>query len=123
MKSLAALALSLSMIFFLSACANPEKISEDKADDQTYAVAFEAMNSQRSHELSLNKGDSLAVMIEMSRGKIKLTICGEGGEELYAGNLSDSFEFAVGVPADGTYTVTVNGEHAFGVVSVSAVPE
>lgn len=108
----------LFLLLLLSGCGQ-EQYEEQKAD-KSYTISFSRLDTAKSHSLSLDQGELLAVEIVCEGGDIKLQIKGDDGAEAYSGNRLATSSFTVGVPAEGSYTVTVTGERAKGRVKVRA---
>ncbi|MDO4385455.1 MAG: PPC domain-containing protein [Clostridia bacterium] len=84
-----------------------------------YLLDIQQMNGTDSHALALKKGDVLAVMFETTGGRLTMEITAPDGSAIYQGNgTAEATEFTLGVPEDGTYTISVRAEKAKGTIHV-----
>ena len=54
---------------------------------------------------------------------LKLTIAAPDSTELYAGNGTEAEDFTVNIPADGVYTISVEGQQAAGTLHIQRTAE
>ena len=84
-----------------------------------YLLDIQQMNGTDSHELALKKGDVLAVTFETTGGRLTMEITAPDGSAIYQGNgTAEAAEFTLGIPEDGTYTISVRAEKAKGTIHV-----
>ena len=84
-----------------------------------YLLDIQQMNGTDSHALALKKGDVLAVTFEITDGRLTMEITAPDGSAIYQGNgTAEATEFALGVPEDGAYTISVRAEKAKGTIHV-----
>lgn len=81
------------------------------------------MNGTDSHVLTLKKGDMLAVTFETTGGQLTMEITAPDGSVIYQGNGTEATEFTLGIPEDGTYTISVRGKQAKGTLHVRLAEE
>lgn len=108
------------IISMLSGCGNKKSAAFNGSrtgDDDHYDISFTILNTTCSHDLEMKQGEKLLVHVEKEAGEIKILI--QEGEEspIYEGNGNVAKDFSVGIPKDGTYTVSVNGKEAKGHVT------
>lgn len=89
----------------------------------SYILAFERMNGQDSHSLSLKEGDALSVEFSVEKGRVDLAIENDSGNAIYKGNKIEDGIFEVIIPADGEYTVSVNAKNARGEIRIGLIKE
>ena len=88
-------------------------------NSDAYLLDIQRMNGTDSHTLTLKKGDSLAVTFETTDGRLTMEITAPDGSAIYQGNgTAEAAEFTLGIPEDGTYTISVRAEKAKGTVHV-----
>lgn len=78
-------------------------------NSDSYLLNAERMTGTGTHTLALQKGDVLQIHFAVEKGSLKLTIAAPDGTELYAGNGTEAEDFTVNIPADGVYTISVEG--------------
>ena len=84
-----------------------------------YLLDIQQMNGTDSHALALKKGDVLAVTFETTDGRLTMEITAPDGSAIYQGNgTAEAAEFTLGIPEDGTYTISVRAEKAKGTIHV-----
>ena len=84
-----------------------------------YLLDIQQMNGTDSHALALKKGDVLAVTFETTDGRLTMEITAPYGSAIYQGNgTAEAAEFTLGIPEDGTYTISVRAEKAKGTIHV-----
>lgn len=84
-----------------------------------YLLDIQRMNGTDSHALALKKGDVLAVTFETTDGRLTMEITAPDGSAIYQGNgTAEAAEFTLGIPEDGTYTISVRAEKAKGTIHV-----
>lgn len=88
-----------------------------------YLLDIQKMNGADSHVLTLKKGDSLAVKFETTGGQLTMEITAPDGSVIYQGNGTEATEFTLGIPEDGTYTISVRGKQAKGTLHVRLAEE
>lgn len=88
-----------------------------------YLLDIQRMNGTDSHVLTLKKGDSLAVKFETTGGQLTMEITAPDGSVIYQGNGTEATEFTLGIPEDGTYTISVRGKQAKGTLHVRLAEE
>ena len=84
-----------------------------------YLLDIQRMNGTDNHALALKKGDVLAVTFETTDGRLTMEITAPDGSAIYQGNgTAEAAEFTLGIPEDGTYTISVRAEKAKGTIHV-----
>ena len=88
-------------------------------DSDSYVLDIETMNGTDGHTLELQKGDTLQIHFAVKKGSIRLSITAPDGAELYTGNGSEATDFALNIPADGVYAISVEARQAKGTIQIS----
>lgn len=86
-------------------------------DENHFDISFDVLNTTYTHTFELEHGEKLLVHVEKKSGDIKLMIQDEQQNIVYEGNGDVTTDFSVGIPQDGTYTVSVTGKKAKGHVT------
>ena len=97
-------------------------IYSSKADENSYSVGMEPLNSTLSHAFSLRKGDAIDVSVAHISGEVTITITQENQRPIYEGRNPDLGSFRVNIPEDGQYLLCVAGKQAEGSVSFAISP-
>lgn len=92
-------------------------------NSDSYLLNAERMTGTGTHTLALQKGDVLQIHFAVEKGSLKLTITAPDGTELYAGNGTEAEDFTVNIPADGVYTIYVDGRQAAGTLHIQRTAE
>lgn len=92
-------------------------------NSDSYLLNAERMTGTGTHTLALQKGDVLQIHFAVEKGSLKLTIAAPDGTELYAGNGTEAEDFTVNIPADGVYTISVEGRQAAGTLHIQRTAE
>lgn len=92
-------------------------------DTDQFTLSFQLMNKKDSHIMTLHEGDALSVDYAIDRGHADLFIGMEGEEEIYRGNDIGSGRFAVTVPKDGDYKITIDAKQASGYIGIYVQPQ
>ena len=112
---LALLAAALA-VFFLARSARSSGAFRGSCvkDSDSYVLDIEHMNGTDSHTFELRQGDVLKVHFAVEKGSIRLTITAPDGKELYTGNGAEATDFALNIPVDGVYAISVAARQAAG---------
>lgn len=92
-------------------------------NSDSYLLNAERMTGTDTHTLALQKGDVLQIHFAVGKGSLKLTIAAPDSTELYAGNGTEAEDFTVNIPADGVYTISVEGQQAAGTLHIQRTAE
>ena len=65
----------------------------------------------------------LQIHFAVEKGSLKLTITAPDSTELCAGNGTEAEDFTVNIPADGVYTISVDGWQAAGTLHIQRTAE
>ena len=83
-----------------------------------YLLDIQRMNGTDLHTLELQEGDALQIRFETMKGSLYMEIKAPDGTALYSGNGKEITDFTVNIPADGVYTVVVEGCRAKGTIHI-----
>lgn len=107
---------ALSML--LAGCQKSTFTGSSVANENEYLLDFEALNSVRSTELTLQEGDQILVSIDAAGGVLNLLVYPTGREDepIYRADGASSGEFVLTVKEGGPHTFRVEGRDAKGAV-------
>lgn len=92
---------------------------EKTVTEDSYSLRFDKMNGEDSCIFVLEEGDSIAFKFDITSGRADITVGIDGEKPVYTGNNISRAGFAVTVPADGEYRITVKAKHASGSISLN----
>ena len=84
-------------------CNKPAFVGNEIEDTDFYVVDFEQMNSNHSHNIDMDAGESIKVKIIRKSGKISVQIYNEADQPVYKGNDVTDAEFEIQINEKGTY--------------------
>ena len=126
MRKIQLLIILLLTIIFLSSCISKGGtmvISDDvNPAGPGYEFSFSDWTGESTREMSLSKGESLLVEINIENGTSSLSIIGDNGFEAYEGNKLSSGRFTVTVSEEDIYKITVTGKRTTGIILVTKTP-
>lgn len=105
------------LLLSLAGCA-PSFEGNSVKNGDSYALDIEAMNGTDSHTLELEQGDALSIQFETVKGSLSMEITSPDGAVIYQGDGTEATQFTLDVPADGAYTISVEGNKAQGSIRV-----
>ena len=76
-------------------CNKPAFVGNEIADTDFYVVDFEQMNSNHSHNIDMDAGESIKVKIIRKSGKISVQIYNEADQPVYKGDDVTDAEFEI----------------------------
>jgi hypothetical protein len=87
------------------------------SNDSQFVMEYSILNCTKTHEIKLEKGASINVIIKSESGRVDILVEEVNGEEIYKGDNASSNEFSLNVNKTGTYMFNVTGNNAKGSVS------
>lgn len=113
----AALSLYAAAWYFSEDGPGLSRVTARCADDSSYAMAFENLDSSDSHILHLQSGDVLREAFTLSEGSVDVVVCDLEGNTLAENTAfpgASAWENLVEIPAGGSYWVRVDADSATG---------
>ena len=102
----------------LTSCGTEPTFNGSRTSDGTnFFMEYCILNRMESQDLEMKEGDIIDVEIVSDSGNLAVTIQKGDEDPIYSGNELPTSSFSVGVPKEGTYTITVTGKKAKGSVS------
>lgn len=86
-------------------------------NDAHFILRYSILNSTKTHEIKLEKGTTINVIIESKDGHVDVFVEDADGEKIYKGNDAASGKFSLEIPKTSTYKFSVTGNDAKGSVS------
>lgn len=114
------LVLTLAVVFVFSAC-EPDFVGNKIKRGNEYSLSFSVLNRTEKETLSLKKGQELNVSLTLEKGTVSLRIGRKDKPAIYTGTDLESADFAVVVPENGRYIISVSGKGAKGKAEFDAV--
>ncbi len=111
----------VSMLLLLTAC-GARFTGEESSDETHFALTFCELDGTKAHEMTLDEGAIVDVIIEAESGRLDILVSGEKGEVIYQANDAESMVFSLIIRKAYTYKFIVKGENAAGAVSFTAYP-
>lgn len=105
------------MIIVSAGCNNSQFVGNEVANSNLFEVDFSILNSTKIHEMNLETGDTVNVVIVKESGRMDILVTDSAGTSIYQGDDVSSGEFELIIPAAGKYSFSVKGEDAKGSVS------
>lgn len=112
------IALTVCVLLLSLAGCTPSFEGNSVKNADSYALDIEAMNGTDSHILELEQGDTHQIQFETAKGSLSMEITSPDGTAIYQGDGTEATQFTLEVPADGAYTISVEGEKAQGSIRV-----
>lgn len=109
--------LSLLMLFVTTACSKQVFDGSSTGNEEQFIMNYSVLNFTKTHEMKLEKGTIIDVILESKSGSIDVFVEDADGEKIYKGDNAASGEFSLEIPKASTYTFSVKGDNAKGGVS------
>ncbi len=112
------------LLLTLAGCASTSTSTFDGSSAKnadSYKLDVKTMNCTDTHTLELNQGDALQIQFETKQGDLSMEITAPDGTAIYQGDGTEATQFTLDVPADGAYTISVEGKKAQGSIHVDVV--
>ena len=100
----------------------PEFAGSRTANPDSYRLDIQRITGTDTHTLELSSGDTLEIHFETQTGSLHMELQAPDGTVLYAGDGKAATDFTVTISERGEYTVTVEGRHAKGTISIRRKP-
>jgi hypothetical protein len=105
------------MLFVVAGCGKQVFDGSSTGNDVQFVLDYTVLNCTKTHDMKLEKGTEVDVIIENTSGSLDILVTGSNGESIYKGDDADSGEFSIEIPEKDTYTFSVTGRKAKGSVS------
>ena len=108
----------LCMVLIAAAgCTKTVFSGSSTGNDRQFIMEYSVLNKTETHEMKLEEGKVVNVVIENNSGRLEVLVKDSDGEELYRGDNAASGKFSLKIPKTDTYTFSVKGTNAKGGVS------
>lgn len=112
------------LLLTLTGCASTSTSTFDGSsakNEDSYKLDVKTMNCTDGHTLELNQGDALQIQFETKKGDLSMEITAPDGIAIYQGDGTAATQFTLNIPADGAYTISVEGKKARGSIHIDVV--
>jgi hypothetical protein len=116
-KSLFLLVVSVIVLCMASACSGKQFTGYETIGEDGYTIEYTTLNTTKTHEVTLDKGTSIDVVIANQSGNLNVKVTDSHDNVIYDGDYALSGVFTIEIPATDAYTFSVSGVGAQGVVS------
>lgn len=86
-------------------------------NEKQLVLEYSILNSTKTHDIKLEKGAIINVVIENKSGNLDIFVSDSNDEKIYKGDNVTSGKFSIKVPKTDTYKFSVKGSNAKGSVS------
>ena len=118
MKKLSLLMILCMLILFgVIGCRTQVFVGNSTGNDTQFLMDYSILNCTRTHDIKLEKGSTINVIIENKSGNLDIFVSDTNGEKIYKGDDVTSWKFSFEIPKTDTYKISVTGSNAKGSVS------
>ncbi|MBU3130543.1 PPC domain-containing protein [Clostridium tagluense] len=110
----------LSVLIFLigtTGCRKQVFSGSSTGNETQFLMEYSILNCTKTHDIKLEKGTTINVVIENKSGNLDIFVSDSNGEKIYKGDNATSGNFSLEVPKTDTYKFSVKGSNAKGSVS------
>jgi hypothetical protein len=107
----------LLMLVIFTACSKQVFDGSCTGNDEQFVVDYSVLNCTKTHEIKLEKGATINVIVESKSGRVDILVVDENGEEIYKGDNASSGKFLIDILKTGLYKFSVTGSNAKGSVN------
>lgn len=112
--------LGILIIVAASGCGRQVFNGSRTGNDKQFIMDYSVLNRTETHEMNLEQGSIVDVVIENNSGRVDILVTDADGQEIYRGDDASSSKFSLNIPKTGTYKFSVTGSKAKGSVSFKA---
>lgn len=118
MKRLFSIILLIGLILTISTGCGKQVFNGNRTgNDKQFIMEYTVLNKTQTHQMKLEKGASIDVIIENKSGRLDILIVNEEGEKLYRADDASTGKFSLEIPKTDTYSFSITGNKAKGSVS------
>lgn len=119
MKKLSLLIISGVIICLMGTTACKKQVFSGSitGDETQFLMDYSILNSTKTHDIKLEKGTILNVVIENKAGNLDIFVSDSSGEKIYKGDNAASGNFSLEVNKTDIYIISVKGSNAKGSIS------
>ena len=108
----------MCMVLVLCACTQTAFEGSRIKNETECLLTYTKFHGKERHEMFLNEGEQVKILISQEKGNLKLSIGMPKEEKIYRGEILADCEFRVGVPQSGMYEIEITAERAAGSIHV-----
>ena len=109
--------LCMVLLFGAVGCQTQVFVGNSTSSAKQFLLDYTILNSTKTHDIKLEKGSTVNVIIENKSGNLDIIISDTNGEKIYKGDNAASGKFSLQIPKTDTYKFSVTGRNAKGSVS------
>lgn len=109
--------LSMFVLLIFTGCGKQVFDGNRTGNDVEFKLDYSILNCTKTHDMKLEKGAVINVIIENTSGYLDILITDSNGEKMYKGDDAASGKFSIEIPKTDTYKFSVTGSNAKGSVS------
>lgn len=117
MKRFFLIILSMIILSIVTGCSKQVFSGNRTSNDTQFIMDYSILNRAETHEMKLEEGVFVDVIIENKSGSVDILVADANGKEIYKGDNASSGKFSLNIPKTGTYKFSVTGSKAKGSVS------
>lgn len=109
--------LSMIILVIVTGCSKQVFNGNRTSNDTQFIMDYSILNRTEKHEMKLEAGVFVDVIIENKSGRVDILVADANGKEIYKGDNASSGKFSFKIPKTDTYKFSVTGSKAKGSVS------
>jgi hypothetical protein len=109
--------LSVFVLLINTGCGKQVFDGSSTGNDEQFIMDYSILNCTKTHDMKLEKGTNINVVIENKSGQLDILISDSNGEKIYKGDNAASGKFSIEIPNTDTYKFSVTGKNAKGNIS------
>lgn len=116
-NSLRLIVLCILLVSIVGCVKEPVFNGSRTSNDTQFILEYEVLNDTKTHDMELEEGTIINVVISDNSGRVDILVEDVNGEIAYKGDHASSGNFSFKIPKTETYTFSVTGSKAKGGVS------
>ncbi len=112
--------LSILILVVITGCDQQVFDGNRTSNDVQFIMNYSIMNCTKIHEMNLEEGTIINVIVESKSGRLDILVTGSNGEKIYKADDAASGKFSLNISKTDTYKFIVTGKNAKGSISFKA---
>jgi len=113
--------LCVLILIIATGCGKQTFNGSSTGNDEQFVLDYSVLNCTKTHDIKLEKGATINVIIENKSGRVDVFVEDVDGEKIYKGDDASSGKFSLEIPKTSTYKFSVTGTNAKGNISFKVV--
>jgi len=109
--------LSVLILLITTGCRKQVFSGSITGNEKLLLMDYSILNSTKTHDIKLEKGEIINVVIENKSGNLDILVSDSNEEKLYKADNATSGKFSFKIPKTDTYKFSITGSNAKGSVS------